>query len=79
MDIERVLYLRNYFTQTSKVIAEGNPVKGSSVRSLPDNYEWARGHEKRFGLVYVDFATQKRTPKLSAKFYSNVIRDNRVV
>jgi beta-glucosidase len=79
MDIDRVMYLRNYLGQLQKVIAEGIPVKGYFVWSLLDNFEWSDGYEKRFGLVYVDFATQKRTPKLSAKFYSNVIRNNCVV
>jgi beta-glucosidase len=44
-----------------------------------DNFEWTEGYEKRFGLYYVDYATQMRTPKLSAKFYKEVIRQNRVV
>jgi beta-glucosidase len=54
-------------------------VKGYFVWSLLDNYEWADGYDKRFGIVYVDFKTQKRTPKLSAGFYQEVIRQNRVV
>ena len=44
-----------------------------------DNYEWAEGYRKRFGIVYVDYATQKRTPKLSAHWYSQVMKENRVV
>jgi beta-glucosidase len=44
--------------------------------SLLDNYEWADGYSKRFGITYVDFATQKRTPKLSSKFYGNLIARN---
>jgi len=79
MDIDRVMYLKNYLGQLQRAVAEGVPVKGYFVWSLLDNYEWADGYAKRFGLVYVDFATQKRTPKLSAGFYSNVIRNNRVV
>jgi beta-glucosidase len=72
------MYLRNYLSQLHRAIAEGVPVKGYFLWSLLDNYEWADGYEKRFGIVYVDFATQKRTPKLSADFYKEVIRDNRV-
>jgi beta-glucosidase len=79
LDIDRVMYLRNYLSQLQKAIGEGAPVKGYFVWSLLDNYEWADGYGKRFGLVYVDFKTQKRTPKLSARFYKNVIRENCVV
>jgi beta-glucosidase len=77
-DTDRVMFLRNYLTQLHRGVAEGIPVKGYFVWSLLDNYEWADGYEKRFGIVYVDFATQKRTPKLSARFFSQVIKDNQV-
>jgi beta-glucosidase len=78
-DSDRVMYLRNYLRQLHRAVAEGVPVKGYFVWSLLDNYEWADGYDKRFGIVYVDFKTQKRTPKLSARFYQEVIRQNRVV
>jgi beta-glucosidase len=78
-DSDRVMYLRNYLRQLHRAIAEGVPVKGYFVWSLLDNYEWADGYDKRFGIVYIDFKTQKRTPKLSAGFYQEVIRQNRVV
>jgi beta-glucosidase len=77
-DTDRVMYLRNYLSQLHRAIAEGVPVKGYFVWSLLDNYEWADGYEKRFGITYVDFATQKRIPKLSFEFYKQVIRENRV-
>jgi beta-glucosidase len=77
-DTDRVMYLRNYMTQLRRAIGDGVPVKGYFLWSLLDNYEWADGYEKRFGIVYVDFQTQKRTPKLSAEFYKNVVRENRV-
>ncbi|MDE1163035.1 MAG: GH1 family beta-glucosidase [Acidobacteriaceae bacterium] len=79
LDVDRIMYLRNYLSQLQKAIAEGIPVKGYFVWSLMDNYEWNDGYNKRFGLVYVDFATQKRTLKLSARFYKSVIRENRVI
>ena len=44
-----------------------------------DNYEWAEGYSKRFGIIHVDYATQKRTPKLSAQWYAKVIAENRIV
>jgi beta-glucosidase len=79
MDIDRVMYLRNYLSQLQRCVAEGIPVKGYFLWSLLDNYEWADGYGKRFGLIYVDFKSQKRTPKLSAAFYGNVIKENRVL
>jgi beta-glucosidase len=65
-------------TQMHRAVEEGVPIKGYFLWSLLDNYEWADGYEKRFGIVYVDFTTQKRTPKLSANYYKDVIRTNRV-
>ena len=78
-DTDRVMYLRNYLTQLHRAVSEGVPVKGYFCWSLLDNYEWADGYDKRFGIVYVDFATQKRTPKLSAEFYKEVIASNQVL
>jgi beta-glucosidase len=60
-------------SQLRRAVKDGAGVKGYFVWSLLDNYEWADGYGKRFGLVYVDYKTQKRTPKLSAQFYSSVI------
>jgi beta-glucosidase len=77
-DSDRVMYLRNYLTQLHRAVSEGVPVRGYFLWSLLDNFEWADGYSKRFGIVYVDFTTQKRTPKMSANFYKDVIRDNRV-
>ncbi len=78
-DTDRVMYLRNYLTQLQRAVAEGVPVKGYFLWSLLDNFEWADGYSKRFGITYVDFTTQKRTPKLSAAFYKQVIEENCVV
>jgi len=72
-DTDRVMYLNAYITQLQRGVSEGSPVRGYFCWSLLDNYEWADGYEKRFGITYVDFKTQKRTPKLSAKFYKNLI------
>jgi beta-glucosidase len=77
-DIDRVMYLRNYLTQLQRATAEGVPVRGYFLWSLLDNFEWADGYATRFGLVHVDYATQKRTPKLSAAFYREVIARNAV-
>jgi beta-glucosidase len=75
-DTDRVMFLEAYLTQLQRGVSEGVPVKGYFLWSLMDNYEWADGYEKRFGITYVDFKTQKRTPKLSSKFYGNVIKKN---
>lgn len=78
-DADRVMYLRNYVGQFHRAVAEGYPLKGYFLWSLMDNFEWADGYGKRFGIHYVDFATQKRIPKLSAAWYKEVIRGNRLV
>jgi beta-glucosidase len=78
LDTDRVMYLRSYLTQLQRAVADGVPVKGYFLWSLLDNFEWARGYTERFGITYVDFKTEKRTPKLSAEFYSAVIARNGV-
>lgn len=78
-DADRVMYLRNYLQQFRRAVVEGYPLKGYFLWSLMDNFEWADGYTKRFGIHYVDFASQKRTPKLSAAWYKEVIRQNRIV
>jgi beta-glucosidase len=77
-DTDRVMYLRNHLTQLHRAAAEGYPIKGYFLWSLMDNFEWADGYSKRFGLHYVDFKTQKRTPKLSAEWYKEAIAKNAV-
>lgn len=78
-DTDRVMYLRNYLTHLQRAAADGVPVRGYFLWSLMDNFEWADGYTNRFGLHYVDYATQKRTPKLSADFYREVIKRNAVL
>jgi len=77
-DTDRVMYLRNHLTQLQRAAVEGYPIKGYFLWSLLDNYEWADGYSKRFGITYVDFKTQKRTPKLSSAFYRETIASNAV-
>ncbi len=77
-DTDRVMFLRNYLTQLQRAVSDGVPVKGYFLWSLMDNFEWADGYGNRFGLHYVDYATQTRTPKLSAAFYREVIAGNAV-
>ena len=70
----RVAYYRSHLTASYKALCQGVDLRGYYAWSLLDNYEWSLGYSKRFGVVHVDYATQKRTPKASAKFYSEVIR-----
>jgi beta-glucosidase len=72
----RVSYLRQHIAAVHAAIQRGADVRGYFVWSLLDNFEWAHGYSKRFGVVHVDFQTQRRTPKDSARFYSRVIASN---
>jgi beta-glucosidase len=78
-DTDRVMFLRNYLTHMRRAAADGYPIKGYFLWSLLDNFEWADGYSKRFGIHYVDFRTQKRTVKQSANWYREVIARNAVV
>ncbi len=73
-DLERVEYLHRHLAAAHQAISEGANLAGYYVWSLLDNFEWAWGYQKRFGIVYVDFGTQRRTPKASAHFYAHVAR-----
>lgn len=75
-DDSRVDYLKNYIAQVLKAKNEGVNVTGYFVWTLLDNFEWAEGFHPRFGLVHVDFATQKRIIKASGKWYSGFIKQN---
>ena len=78
-DTDRVMYLRANLAQLQRATAEGVPVRGYYLWSLMDNFEWSAGYGNRFGAVYVDFETQKRTPKMSAHYYKEVIARNAVL
>lgn len=73
LDYDRVAYYDAHLNALSEAMLQGVDVKGYFAWSLMDNFEWAEGYQKRFGLVYVDYATQQRIPKLSAKAYSALI------
>lgn len=77
-DRERVNYLRQHLIELHKAIEDGVNVRGYFVWSLMDNFEWASGYTPRFGIVRVDYPTQRRIPKLSARWYSEVIAANAV-
>ena len=75
-DFERVAYLHGHLDAAWRAIQDGVPLDGYFYWSLHDNFEWAWGYQKRFGLVFVDFDTQRRIPKRSAAFYRQVGRTN---
>jgi beta-glucosidase len=77
-DPERIAYLHAHLEALQQAVAAGVDVRGYFAWSLLDNFEWAWGYAKRFGIVYVDYATQRRTLKNSARWYAEVIRTNRV-
>jgi beta-glucosidase len=75
-DEERVRYLEAHFRAAHAALERGVDLRGYMVWSLLDNFEWAEGYSKRFGLVYVDYGTQRRVPKKSARWYAGVISRN---
>ncbi len=75
-DVDRVSYLHRHLDAAARAIRDGASLAGYFVWSLLDNFEWACGYQKRFGIVFVDFGTQRRIPKASARFYADVVRAN---
>jgi beta-glucosidase len=78
VDTERIAYLRAHLHAVLDAIEAGADVRGYHLWTLLDNFEWAWGYDKRFGIVRVDYDTQARTPKASAAWYADVIRANAV-
>ena len=77
-DIERTSYLTRHLESLQKAVSSGVPVKGYFAWSLLDNFEWAEGYAKRFGIVHVDYQTLKRTLKASGKKYREIVSANAV-
>jgi beta-glucosidase len=75
-DTERLAYLVGHLAAVHDAIEAGADVRGYFTWSLLDNFEWAWGYGQRFGIVYVDFDTQQRIPKLSARRYGDIIAEN---
>ena len=75
-DRERVEFLQSHITAAHQAIQAGVKLRSYYVWSLLDNFEWAAGYSQRWGMVYVDFQTQQRTPKRSALWYHDVIREH---
>jgi len=74
-DGQRAEYLEAHFEAARNAVAEGLPLKGYFIWSLLDNWEWAWGYSRRFGIVHVDYETQKRTPKRSARWVAQFLQD----
>jgi beta-glucosidase len=75
-DRQRTAYIHDHLLASRKAMDEGVPLKGYFAWSLMDNYEWNSGYSKRFGITWVDYATQQRTIKDSGRWYADVIRSN---
>ena len=75
-DPQRIDFMQRYLRELARARNDGAQVRGYFAWSLMDNFEWAEGYRQRFGLVHVDFATQRRTPKDSFYWYREVIRNN---
>ena len=75
VDLDRLEWLRNHLRQAQRATAEGLGLSGYFLWSLMDNFEWAEGYLKRFGIVHIDYATQARVLKESGKWYQGVIRE----
>jgi beta-glucosidase len=73
-DERRIRYLTNHFAAAHRAVQAGVPLKGYFVWSLLDNFEWARGYNQRFGIIWIDYQTQQRVIKDSARWYQDVIR-----
>jgi beta-glucosidase len=78
-DTDRVMFLRAHLDQLQQATSEGVPVDGYFLWSAQDNFEWVDGYGTRFGLIYVDFETLERRPKLSADWFRRAARQNAVV
>jgi beta-glucosidase len=78
-DTDRITFIRAHITQLQRAAADGVPVRGYFYWSTMDNLEWTAGFGNRFGLVHVDFKTQKRTPNMSARWFSEAAKRNAVV
>ena len=79
LDLHRRDFLRNHLREVHRAIADGVPIDGYFLWSFIDNYEWEDGYQRRFGIVHCDFETQARTPKLSARYYSEVMRTRTIL
>jgi len=76
-DQQRIHYLQGHIQTVAQVIRQDVPIKGYVVWSFLDNFEWSEGYRKRFGLVYVDYPTQRRIVKDSGRWYASFVASQR--
>ncbi|TVP61732.1 MAG: beta-glucosidase [Leptolyngbya sp. LCM1.Bin17] len=79
LDLDRIEYLRQYLRSAHRAVQEGYPLTGYFLWSFLDNFEWAYGRDRRFGITYIDYATQQRIPKASFHWYASCVQENRVL
>jgi len=79
LDLDRIEYLRQYLRSAHRAASEGYPLTGYFLWSFLDNFEWAYGRDRRFGITYIDYATQQRIPKASFHWYASCVQENRVL
>jgi len=77
-DTERIDYLRGHLRAAHRALTAGTDLRGYVAWSLMDNFEWAHGYSKRFGLIFVDYATQRRILKRSAGWFADVAGNNSI-
>jgi beta-glucosidase len=75
-DDDRIAYVHQHLAAVHRAITDGARVRGYYLWSLLDNFEWAYGYSKRFGIVHVDYDTQRRTVKDSGRWYAGVVGRN---
>ena len=78
-DMDRVEYLRTHLRMCHRALSDGANLKGYFLWSLMDNFEWAYGYTKRFGIIRVDYDTQERTVKESGRYYGSIMKENRIL
>jgi beta-glucosidase len=78
-DARRIEFYRGYLGAVARAIQDGADVRGFHAWTLTDNFEWSEGYRARFGLVWVDFATQRRIVKQSGRWYGDVAKANAVL
>jgi len=76
-DTQRISFLKRHLAAVDEAIKAGVDIRGYFLWSLMDNFEWAFGYERRFGIVHVDYATQKRTIKQSAELVSRFLKERK--
>jgi beta-glucosidase len=79
LDLDRIEYLRQYLRSAHRAVSEGYPLIGYFLWSLMDNFEWAYGYDRRFGITYIDYPSQGRIPKASFDWYARCVEENRII